>query len=310
MQPQITILMATYNGARFLPAQLDSILAQSHANWRLIVSDDGSTDGTRDVVADYARKTGRIELIDGPRRGATANFLHLIMQAGSQDWIAFCDQDDVWKTDKLARGVAHLTLRNGPAVYAARTTICDEGLRELTPAPHFAGPFGFRNALVQACLPGNTTIANSQALQILQAAAPAADKAGIVSHDWWVYQLMSGAMADIHRDNAQVLMYRQHPRNVMGRNDTTSAQAARASMLFDGTFAKWLGQNQIALEAAEDLLTSENRQLLRRFGHLLRASGPSALAKAIDIGLYRQSHTGTAAIMAAALAGRLRTPSD
>ncbi|MTH78908.1 glycosyltransferase family 2 protein [Paracoccus aestuariivivens] len=310
MQPLITILMATYNGAKYLPQQLDSILAQTHSNWRLIVSDDGSTDRTREIVKAYTgnQPSGRIELVEGPRLGATANFLSLIGQADPHGYIAFCDQDDVWHPHKLAHGASFLTSCDGPAVYAARTTICDENLNELAPAPHFKGPFGFRNALIQACLPGNTTIANAQALAILRAAAPAAFAANVISHDWFCYQILSGAGAQIHRDSEQVVLYRQHPQNVMGRNDTKAARAARAAMLFDGSFADWLARNQIALEQASHLLSPENRLLLQDFGKLIRANGPAALAKMISTRLYRQSAIGTAAVMLAAMAGRLRIP--
>lgn len=307
MQPQITIVLASFNGARYIPAQLDSILAQTDTDWRLIVSDDGSDDGTQGIVRDYAARTdGRISLIAGPGRGATANFLHLIDKADPAGWIAFCDQDDVWNPDKLARARDYLARQSGPAVYAARTTICDENLRELAPAPHFPGPFGFRNALIQACLPGNTTVANAGALALLRQAAPAADAAGVISHDWWVYQILSGAGARIHRDAARVLLYRQHLDNVMGRNDTAEARAARASMLFDGRFADWLRRNQAALEPVADLLLPENREVLRGFGGLLASAGPGALARFLGLRLYRQSRGGTAAVMAAALAGRLR----
>ncbi|MDS9466320.1 glycosyltransferase family 2 protein [Paracoccus sp. MBLB3053] len=310
MQPQITILMATRNGERYLPAQLESILSQSHRNWRLIVSDDGSTDATTSIVRNYAatRPSGRIELVAGPERGATANFLWLIRQADASGWVAFSDQDDIWNPDKLARAVDWLARQDGPAVYAARTTICDENMNELAPAPHFPGPFGFRNALVQACLPGNTTVVNAAALRILQSGAAAADAAGVISHDWWVYQLLSGAGARIRRDDAQVVRYRQHGNNVMGRNDTPRARAARFSMLFDGSYAGWIARNQVALEDARDLLLPENRRLLEGFGRLIEASGPRAVAQALRMRLYRQSRTGTIAIMAAALAGRLRLP--
>ncbi len=306
--PPITIVMATYNGARYLPAQLDSIVAQSWRDWRLLVSDDGSGDGTAEIVADYAqtRCPGRIQVVRGPGRGATANFLSLIARADPAGWIAFADQDDIWKPDKLARAADWLSAQDGPAVYAARTTICDEQIRALAPAPHFPGPFGFRNALIQACLPGNTTVANASALALLQSAAPAAYAAGVVSHDWWVYQLLSGAGARIRRDPAQVLLYRQHPGNVMGRNDTATARAARISMLFDGSFASWLASNQIALEAAKASLLPENRRILDRFGAMLEAAGPSALCHMLALRLYRQSTAGTLAVQAAALAGKLR----
>lgn len=306
--PPITIVMATYNGAPYLAAQLDSILAQDCGNWQLLVSDDGSTDATRQILDRYAQgpMAGRLQVVEGPRKGATANFLQLIGQVPRAGWIAFCDQDDVWQPGKLTRASAWLQRQDGPAVYAARTMICDQNLRVLNPAPHFQGPFGFRNALIQACLPGNTTVANAAALALLAQGAPAAGRAGIVGHDWWVYQLLSGAGATIMRDRQPALLYRQHPRNVMGRNDTTSARAARASMLFDGTFAGWLSQNQQALEAASPLLTPENQALLKGFGELLHMPGPKAFVRLMKLGLYRQTRPATQAVRLAALAGRLR----
>ena len=308
MHPPITIAMASYNGAHFIRAQLDSIAQQSVTNWRLVVSDDGSTDETRQIVAKFARDCapGQVELIEGPRQGATRNFLHLTRQADPRGWLAYADQDDFWLPDRLERGIAFLSRQTGAAIYAARTTICDEDLEPIAPAPAFPGPFTFRNALIQACLPGNTILANSAALGVLQAAGPAAEVADIVSHDWWAYQLLSGVGASIQRDTAQVLLYRQHPENVMGRNDTTRARFARFSMLFDGRFAEWLAQNQQALEPVAHLMLPENQALLKRFGQAIRASGPRALGAALKMGLYRQSRTGTAAILAAAAMGRLR----
>ena len=115
--------------------------------------------------------------------------------------------------------------------------------------------------------------------------------------------------AAIHRDAAQVVLYRQHRENLMGRNDTAKARAARLSMLFDGRFADWLARNQRALEPVADLLTQENRAILQRFGALLESRGPRALSAALARGLYRQTRAGSWAIRAAALAGRLRTRS-
>lgn len=312
MHPTITIALASYNGALFIRQQLDSIARQSDTNWRLLVSDDGSTDGTQQIVQEFAgtRPAGQVRLIAGPGRGATQNFLHLTGQADPDGWLAFSDQDDVWLPDRLARGIGFLSQQRGAAIYAARTTVCDQDLQPLGPAPHFPGPFQFRNALIQACLPGNTILANRPALRLLQEAAPAASKAAIVSHDWWAYQLLSGAGAAIMRDRAQVLLYRQHRANAVGRNDTTRAIAARLSMLFNGSYAGWLASNQAALEPVVHLLTPENAQLLQRFGRCLTLPGPLALQQILAMRLHRQTRTGTAALFTAALAGRLRNRSD
>lgn len=308
MPPPITIALATYQGARFLQPQLDSFADQSFADWHLLISDDGSTDDTFNISTGFASSypDGRVKIIDGPGQGSTNNFLHLIEQADPDHWLALSDQDDVWLPDKLERAARFLEARDGPAVYAARTTICDEALHPVAPAPAFVRPLSFRNALIQACLPGNTTVLNQPAAALLRRATRAARDAGIVSHDWWIYQLLSGAGAAMMRDRAQVLLYRQHPENLMGRNDTTRARAARLNMLTDRTFAGWLNRNQAALMPVQDLLTAENRGLLHRFQDALERPGPAMMAAFMRMGLYRQTRSGTAAVMAAAFAGRLR----
>lgn len=99
----IHILLSTYNGERYLAEQLDSILAQTYTDWRLFIRDDGSTDGTMRVLKEYADADKRIELIvDGENIGACRSFERLLSQCAGAGYYAFADQDDVWKSDKLA----------------------------------------------------------------------------------------------------------------------------------------------------------------------------------------------------------------
>ena len=119
------ILLAVYNGADGLPAQLDSIAAQDDPDWRLLVSDDGSHDDSDALIAAFAgRMQGRrVVRLTGPGQGAARNFLFLIRQWRAHlppgSLMAFCDQDDVWLTDKLGRGRAALAAvpENVPALY-------------------------------------------------------------------------------------------------------------------------------------------------------------------------------------------------
>ena len=106
---QVLILMATYNGAKYLAQQMDSILAQSMPDWRLLVRDDGSTDGTVAMLEEYRARDARIQLLqnkDG-EHGAFVNFHELIRIAKASDevypYYAFSDQDDVWLPSKLER---------------------------------------------------------------------------------------------------------------------------------------------------------------------------------------------------------------
>lgn len=306
----VVILLASYRGAGFIGAQLDSIAAQSWPHWRLIVSDDGSDDDTAGIVARFAatQAPGRVRLIDGPRDGATQNFLHLIGQVPDGHALAFCDQDDVWFPDKLARAIAALEAAGDPAHYSARTVIAGPDLRPVTESRRFDRPFGFRNALVQACMAGNTSVFSPGAAALLKAGAGAAGRARIVSHDWWAYQLTSGAGARVIHDSRPALLYRQHEHSEMGRNDTPGAMITRLARLFAGDYGRWLHSNLAALEAARDLLSDENRVVLDGFAEALRLPGPAAARRMRRLGLYRHTAAGTTALYCAAAAGRLRQP--
>ena len=309
---QVAILLASFNGAPHIACQLDSLAAQDWRAWRLVVSDDGSTDATRGLIEDFARRhAGRdIRVVEGPRGGATRNFLSLLGHAEPGEWLAFCDQDDAWLPHRLSRGMAVLacgtTPPDRPAATSSRTIICDEDLRELAPAPLYTRPPSFRNALVQACMPGNTFLGNPAAAALLREGAGAAFEAGVISHDWWAYQLLSGAGARLVRDPQTTVLYRQHRGNVMGRNDTWRARLARMAMLGAGDYGTWLRANVAALQGARHLLDPASRALLDGFAAALTAPGPIAAVRMARMGLYRQTSTGTAALLAAAAAGRLR----
>lgn len=306
----VVVLLASYQGARFLPAQLDSIAEQRHRDWRLLVSDDGSQDGTCEIVSSFACNfpAEQVQLIEGPRLGATQNFLHLLQQAPAGCLLAFCDQDDVWFPDKLSRAVAQLRGADGPAHYAARTVITAQDLTPVTESRRFLRPFGFRNAVVQACMAGNTSVFNPAAANLLRKGATAARQAGVESHDWWAYQLTSGAGATLIHDPEPALLYRQHQNSEMGRNDTPRAMASRLGQLFAGDYGGWLSSNLVALGAVRDLLTPENRAVLDEFAATLQMTGPEAALKMRGIRLYRHTRAGTAALFAAAALGRLRQP--
>jgi glycosyltransferase involved in cell wall biosynthesis len=102
--PLVAILMGTKNGQRFLAEQLDSLIAQTHQNWVLIASDDGSTDDTLRILKAYQAKwpEGKLIIKEGPKRGFCTNFQSMACDPSIRaDYYAFCDQDDVWLPTKL-----------------------------------------------------------------------------------------------------------------------------------------------------------------------------------------------------------------
>lgn len=307
----VTILMGLRDGAAYLGEQLDSFLAQSHPHWRLVVSDDRSRDDGPAMVRRLAaaRPLREIRLIDGPARGFAQNFLHLILAAGEARLVALSDQDDVWLAHKLSRAVAALGGLRGPALYCARTMICAPDLTPIRPSPVWRRPVGFANALVQNVAAGNTIVLNAAALALAQRMAPAAAAAGIVAHDWWLYQIVTGAGGQVIRDAEPVLLYRQHPANAMGRNDTAGAAATRLARILSGEFADWIGRNIEALSSAPEALSTESVTRLRAFAAARVLRGPAAMPRRIALmrraGIYRQTAAGQAGLWLAAVLGRL-----
>jgi len=303
----VAILLAARDGARFLPAQLASILRQDHADWSLTVSDDGSADATPDLVERFARRAGpgRVRLVAGPGRGATANFLSLLAGwDGTGSYLAFADQDDVWFPGKLSAALRMLPGPGVPALYGARTVIAGPDLRPRGLSALPRRPLGFRNALVQNVAGGNTMVMTAAAARLAGAALRAA-AAEPAAHDWWLYQIVSGAGGRILFDPAPCLYYRQHGDNLVGANRGWRARLVRAGGVLSGRFAAWNRQNRSALAARGDLLTSEARAALAAFSALAALSGRPALRLLAEAGLYRQTRAGDLSLRAAAWLGRV-----
>lgn len=260
--PQVTILMCTYNGARFLRAQLTSIEQQTHVNWRLVVSDDGSSDETLDILRNFAARISQpVELRRGPQRGAAANFMALAADPSIEgELFTFCDQDDVWHADKLSRALSWVksSPADVPVAYGARTRLIDAQGEEIGWSPLFRRTPTFANALVQSIAGGNTMMFNRAAKRLMERAG-AVD---VVSHDWWAYQLVTGHGGSFHYDREPRLDYCQHGGNCVGANRGLHARWHRLRMLVDGRFARWNDTNLAALQKCRHLLTDDANALV------------------------------------------------
>ncbi len=161
----VCICLATYNGASFIEKQLISFIGQTHKDWSLLISDDGSTDETKYIVHKFikAYPEKRILLIKGPGQGYLKNFLSLLCHKQAiGDYFAFADQDDIWLPNKLAVAVCKLNQLSGkgPRLYGARTIIIDASDKQFSNSPLFQKKPSFTNALVQNFSGGNTMLFN------------------------------------------------------------------------------------------------------------------------------------------------------
>lgn len=279
---RVTIALCTYNGAQHLEAQLASYLVQSHTNWDLWISDDGSNDETLALLKAFAQANGTtrdIRIIKGPRAGVAANFLSLLCHPNFPlQPCALSDQDDVWLPEKLALGLDELT-GDTPCLYGAQSIHTDV---TLTPVGHslggghagFTGAPSFGNALVQNIVSGHSAMLNTPALALVRAGGVPEN---IPYHDWWLYQLIAGAGGRVIVRSDKVLLYRQHAENAMGSHQGLRANMTRLTQIIESTYVGWIEANTTALRAVSDVLTPDALAVLTaleqtppRFGTLAR----------------------------------------
>ncbi len=303
VQAHVAILMAVYQGRAYLPDQLKSLTRQSVTDWVLIAGDDGSTDGSAACLAEFAasRAPGQVRLLPGPCQGAASNFRALLDHVPPEaSHVAFCDQDDVWDIGKLATAIAALP-DDQPAIWCSRVVNCDTDLHQLSLSPMPRHPPSFRHALMQNVVQGNTLLLNRPAYDLIATANAATGP--VVMHDWWIYQLISGAGGLIIYDPIPSVLYRQHGGNLVGANSALRTRLAGVQRMFDGTYRHWSRTNLAALQASRHHLTPENRTLLDDFAGL-QGSLPQRIAAMWRGRFFRQGRFSQGALWLAVLLGR------
>lgn len=291
-RPAITVVMGTFNGEAYLQAQLDSLLGQTLTDWRLLISDDGSSDRTREIIHRFATQNPNcdIKLIDGPGQGFARNFMSALHHEMCRDCIvAFCDQDDVWHPQKLERAVVHLE-NDIPRAYGSVVQMVDADMNILsqTPAPQTLVDFG--NLLVENCTVGNTVVLNACAVDVLRSQPLEITPP---FHDWWALLVIAGVGGEIFVDPCPTVFYRQHAKNIVGAASGIARKRRNLSAL-TGPYQQRLRDNIDALLQTTHPLTVENKAAL----HLLEQAMASGwkiwpILKMLGGGIRRQRRVDT-----------------
>ncbi|WP_417818621.1 glycosyltransferase [Tritonibacter scottomollicae] len=309
---RITVLLALYDGCAHLEAQMQSYLDQTRVPARVLASDDHPGDGTAEhflafTKTEAAAAIGDWELIPGPGRGPTANFLHLLrsVDAEGTDFVALSDQDDIWLPDKLDSAVTRIASHGErPVLLGTRSWEWhpSRDLRKLS--RQVPEPWDFSHALVQNYAGGNTMVMNRAALKLVQTALALGGPCPAV-HDWWLYQLISGAGGIVILDPTPRLLYRQHPGNQIGANSSIPSKALRFWMMLYGTYRLWMSQNLATLTVQQDLLTSESRALLHRLAQDRNGSLITRLRLLAQTPLHRKGWPNQLTLWIAAVLQRM-----
>ncbi len=222
--PHIDILLATYNGERFIEEQIRSVLAQTYASWRLIIRDDGSNDTTRAIIRRFREAyPEKITIIEDniTNLGACRNFGRLL-EHSTADFAMFCDQDDVWLPTKIAvtlEKMKELSVRCGddkPLLVYTDMHVVDESLSVISESfwknqafnPEIGKSLG--RFLVSNVATGCTVMMNRKLRDL---AVPVPNEA--MMHDWWV-GLLSVALGANDYVREPTMLYRQHAGNAVG----------------------------------------------------------------------------------------------
>ena len=301
----VAILLGTFNGARFIDEQLSSYQRQTHRNWSLWASDDGSTDASLPLISKFSHSVQQsVSLLQGPHLGVCRNFVSLIENEGIHaDYYAFSDQDDIWLANKLARAVAWLdtVADDTPALYCSRTALIDTHGARIGFSPDYSKPPSFTNALLQNIASGNTMIFNNKARDLLRVVA----HGPMVIHDWALYLVVTACGGQVFFDQEPCVLYRQHNDNVIGNGMGLMTRIANFSKAQRGRKAVWNDNNIAMLKLIDDQMTISNRQRLSDFVAIRDSSLIQRVRLLIRSGVYHQQLTGTLTTLSYALLNRM-----
>ena len=268
-KPHVAVLLAAYNGMRWIDEQVRSILQQEDVEVRLFISVDPSTDGTSDWCKRLAAEQGRVTILPEGEKfgGAARNFFRLIRDTdfSTYEYIALADQDDIWLHNKLK--VAAEKIVNGKfAAYSGNVTaVWPDGHQLLIDKAQAQRRYDF---LFEAAGPGCTYVLTvTKALEFKKFLLENWEAVNEVAlHDWLIYAWFRGAGLGWYIDATPRILYRQHSNNQVGANQGFKAILNRLKMLRSGWYRTEIGKIARLIDKRLNLY----QQIIRKDGTVSR----------------------------------------
>lgn len=273
----VDILIATYNGSKYLEALLDSLMCQTYTSLNIIARDDGSIDNTVEILNKYRDQyNGKMEIVSDAKNieGAKGNFFNLL-QHSKAEYVMFCDQDDVWKAHKVEKTLqamqqAESKLRHTPLLVHTDLTVVDATLQPIH-SSMFAmqkldGNYNTLNRLlVQNNITGCTAMLNRSLADIIR---PSADA---LMHDWWI-GLCAAAFGKVVFLPEATILYRQHSVNAVGAKDVEKVSYMKEKISHRERVRDSIESTYLQASAFEniygDMLSEEQKTMVTAYGRL------------------------------------------
>lgn len=270
MDEKVDILLATYNGEKYLKEQIESLLDQTYTNIQIIISDDCSTDGTRDILKSYENNEKIKVYYQENNLGYVKNFEFLLKKVES-DLYMLCDQDDFWKKEKVEKTVDKLQKENLDLVFGDLEVV-DENLNLLylsyNKYMHLAHKIDkyhkdYKLQYLYNCMTGCTMMSKKNFLDKI---LPLPTNSKYMIHDYWIGLIVSLNGKVGYLDKPYIL-YRQHGKNQVGTkkaSQTASHLDSVRNLSIDtriGTFETYVQHEEIFTEK----LRKQNKEALEYF---------------------------------------------
>ena len=266
---KVNILMSTYNGQEFIAQQIQSIQKQTFENWNLLIRDDGSSDETPKIIADFAKSDARIRFINADKRdnfGVIKNF-YTLLKYEKADYYFFSDQDDVWQPQKLELTLASVEKENNqiPLMVYTDLTVVDRDLQVLHDSMIKTQSHHANTSLLEE-LTENTVTGGTMMVNHCLAKQWKQCYDDLIMHDWYLALLATAFGKLIYIDQPTEL-YRQHSSNVLGAR--TLRKRVKNWVRPHILFAKYWNLIESSQEQAKNLLdlpvSSQTKEIIENF---------------------------------------------
>jgi len=263
----VSILLSTYNGAKYLQEQLESLVQQTYKDFEIIVRDDGSTDNTLEILENY-----NITLLKSTENvGIKQSFsllLEYALQNTESDYFMFCDQDDIWKSDKVEKTLSAMMKLEKEKVSIPLLVHTDLEIVTQNLEPLHSSFWNYENInpkynslnriLMHNTITGCTAMINRK-LAIL--AVPMGSN--IIMHDWWI-GLIASYFGNIFYIDEQLIQYRQHDTNNIG---VSKSKIRYLSKFFNRSniLSKYILQAKEFLQKYKNYLDKQTIDMLEAF---------------------------------------------
>lgn len=293
---KLAILLATYNGEKYLRQQIDSILNQSFSDYMLYIRDDNSTDSTKNIIKEYVLKyPEKIKEIKDNKiaNGARNNFLLLLKHVyGLKKYslFMFCDQDDVWQKNKIELTINEYDKvidKNIPILIHTDLYVVDKNLNMIYKSFFQYSKLKkdyvkFNNYLIQNNVTGCTVCINKKLVDLINF-----DIKYIFMHDWY-FALIASAFGQVIFINNQTVYYRQHGQNVVGAKKVNIYNRIYNKLVKNNTINLFL-QAENFRNIYYDLLTEENKKIIDAFCKIKNSNRLTKIKIIRKYKFYKQS---------------------